>query len=164
MNLKKALILTAVALPLTLTFGTASADGFGGHKGKQGRCELDMGKKMLRQLDLTEAQKSELKTLRDTQRDAMRNVSDAERQTRIDQRKAQQQAVQKLILADTFDASQAQTLAQEMANQQAERRVKRMEMQHKMLSVLTPEQKTELAKLQQERLEKCGEKRGKGRR
>ncbi|WP_192859501.1 Spy/CpxP family protein refolding chaperone, partial [Vibrio parahaemolyticus] len=51
----------------------------------------------------------------------------------------------------------ATALAKEMVERQTEHRVKMLERKHQMLSVLTPEQKTEFVKLQNERMQECGD-------
>ena len=63
-----------------------------------------------------------------------------------------------MLLADTFDEAAANELAKQMVEKQTERRVKMLEKQHQMLSILTPEQKTKYVELQKERSEKRLEK------
>ncbi|MDW2111183.1 Spy/CpxP family protein refolding chaperone, partial [Vibrio sp. 2089] len=65
--------------------------------------------------------------------------------------------MQSLLLADTFDEAQATALAKEMVERQTEHRVKMLERKHQMLSVLTPEQKAKFVKLQNERMQECGD-------
>ena len=57
--------------------------------------------------------------------------------------------------ADSFDEAQATALAKEMVERQTEHRVQMLERKHQMLSVLTPEQKAEFVKLQNERMQEC---------
>ncbi len=69
----KKLILAAVVLPLTL--GTASAFAFGGkdhHKGPRDECGPGMDRGIMRQLDLTDAQKEQLNELREANRAEMK--------------------------------------------------------------------------------------------
>ena len=149
MKTAKKLVLAAVVLPLTL--GTASAFAFGGkdHKGHRG---------IMRQLDLTDAQKDQLKEMREANKAEMKAKFADGKEARMAERQAHHEKVQALLLADNFDAAAANDLAKEMVEKQTERRVKMMEKKHQMLSVLTPEQKTKFVELQKERQQKCGEK------
>ena len=45
-----------------------------------------------------------------------------------------------------------------MVERQTEHRVQMLERKHQMLSVLTPEQKAEFVKLQNERMQECGDR------
>ncbi|CAH0524425.1 CpxP family protein [Vibrio hippocampi] len=164
MKFAKKLVIAATVLPLAFGSVTAMAKGGpGGQKGGMGKGEqcMDVSKGMFRQLDLTDEQQEQLKELRNASREARR----AERSGDVEVKKAEMMArhsqMQSVLLADTFDAQAAQSLATEMVEKQAQRRVGKMEQQHKMLSVLTAEQKTKLQELQQQRLEKCMEKMGK---
>ncbi|OZT82433.1 stress adaptor protein CpxP, partial [Vibrio sp. 03_296] len=70
------MVLAAVVLPLTL--GTASAFAFGGgkghHKGPDGECGMGMERGMMRQLDLTDAQKEQLDAMRGSNRAQMKEM------------------------------------------------------------------------------------------
>lgn len=152
MTFKKTLAL-AIALPLAL--GSASALAYGGGKhhnghGGKGGCGMDHSN-MFRQLDLTDAQKSELKELRQANRETMHGKM-GERHSEM---QAQHQKMQQLVLSEDFDEGQVRALAEEMSEQQVERRVAMLKQRHEMMQVLTPEQKTKLQELQAERSEKC---------
>jgi protein CpxP len=160
MKMTKKLVLAAAALPLV--FGTASAYAYGGgdkgdHKGMHGKCG-GFDKKMMRQLDLTDAQKDQLKEMREADRAAMKEKRSANKAEKMAEMKAHREQVQALVLADTFDEAAANELASKMVEKQTERRVAMLKKQHEMMSVLTPEQKTKLTELQQERMAKCLEK------
>ena len=58
-------------------------------------------------------------------------------------------------MADKFDPAKATELAQEMSDKHVKRQVDMLSKQHKMLSILTPEQKTKFIELQKERMEDC---------
>lgn len=158
MKTAKKLVLAAVVLPLTL--GTASAFAFGGkdHKGHRGECGKGMDRGIMRQLDLTDAQKDQLKEMREANKAEMKAKFADGHEARMAERQAHHDKVQALLLADNFDEAAANDLAKEMVEKQTERRVKMMEKKHQMLSVLTPEQKTKFVELQKERQQKCGEK------
>lgn len=158
MKTAKKLVLAAVVLPLTL--GTASAFAFGGkdHKGHRGECGMGMDRGIMSQLDLTDAQKDQLKEMREANKAEMKAKFADGHEARMAERQAHHDKVQALLLADNFDEAAANDLAKEMVEKQTERRVKMMEKKHQMLSVLTPEQKTKFVELQKERQQKCGEK------
>lgn len=159
MNTAKKMVLAAVVLPLTL--GTASAWAFGGggkdnHKGPRDECRVGLDRGIMRQLDLTEEQQAQLKEMREAGRSEKKgNKASPNRQAEMQAHRAK---VQALVLADTFDQAAAQELAKEMVEQQTQHRVAKFEKEHKMLSVLTPEQKAKFVELQQERATECGEK------
>ncbi|MGF1722866.1 CpxP family protein [Vibrio kyushuensis] len=159
MNTTKKLVLAAAILPLT--FATASAYAFGGdshHKGgKIGKCSGGFDRSIVRQLDLTDEQKDQLKELRETSRTEMKAHHQDNFQAKHAEMQAYQQQVQTLVLADTFDEAAANELAQQMVEKQTERRVNKLEQQQKMLSVLTDEQKAQFVELQQERMNKCSD-------
>jgi len=161
MKTVKKLVLAAAILPLTLA--TASAFAFGGGKGhhKGGpddECGMGMDRGIFRELNLTDAQKEQLDSMRQAGRKEMKAQFKGKFADNQAERQAQHAKVQALVLADTFDANAANELAKEMAAKQAERRVQMLEKQHKMLSVLTPEQKAKFVDLQNERMQECGAK------
>ncbi|MGR2869049.1 CpxP family protein [Vibrio vulnificus] len=154
MKLAKKMVLAAVVLPLTL--GTASAFAFGGGKGHHKGPDGERG--MMRQLDLTDAQKEQLDAMRGSNRAQMKEMHQGNFAANQAERQAQHAKVQALLLADNFDQATANELAKQMAEKQAERRVKMLEKQHQMLSILTPEQKAKFVELQNERMQECGDK------
>ncbi|CAE6887747.1 COG3678 P pilus assembly Cpx signaling pathway [Vibrio sp. B1REV9] len=159
MKSAKKLVLAAVVLPLTL--GAASAFAFGGkdhHKGPNGECGMGMDRGIMRQLDLTDAQKDQLKDMREANKAEMKAKFADGKEARMAERQAHHDKVQALLLADNFDEAAASDLAKEMVEKQTDRRVKMLEKKHQMLSVLTPEQKAKFVELQKERQQKCGEK------
>jgi protein CpxP len=158
MKLAKKLVLAAVVVPLTL--GTASAFAFGGKdhkKGGHGECGgFDRG--IIRQLDLTDAQKEQLQEMREAGKKEMKANFKGNFETRHAEMQAHKAKVQELVLADNFDQAQANELAKAMVEKQTERKVKMLEKQHQMLSILTPEQKEKFVELSQQRADKCAEK------
>lgn len=155
-SLKKTLALV-IALPLAL--GSASALAYGGGKhhndhGGKNSCGMKGGHAMFRGLDLTDAQKQEMKELRKTNREAMHS----EMASRHGEMQTQHQKMQQLVLADNFDESAVRALAEQMTEQQVERRVTMLKQRHEMLQILTPAQKTKYQQLQAERSEQCQER------
>jgi protein CpxP len=156
MKMKK-IALAAVLIPLAL--GSASAMAFGGGKGGEQRGGMD--NRMLRQLDLTDEQKDQLKEIAQTQRAAKRSAMEENRDVRMAEMQAAKTAELDLVLAADFDEAQAQELASKMVEMQQSRYVEKLELQHEMMSVLTDEQKAELKTLQAERMAEMAEKDGK---
>ncbi|MDA0150356.1 CpxP family protein [Vibrio sp. LaRot3] len=160
MKLAKKLVLAAAVVPLAL--GSASALAFGGkgdHKGPHGKCGMGMDRGIMKQLDLTDAQKEQFKEMRTSNKEEMKAKFEANFEAHKAERQAYQEQVQQLVLADNFDQAAANELAKQMVEKQTERRVKMLEKQHQMLSVLTPEQKAKFVELSKERAEKCAEQR-----
>ncbi|KOO13269.1 repressor CpxP [Vibrio xuii] len=159
MKLAKKLVLAAVVVPLTL--GTASAFAFGGKdhkKGGHGECGGGFDRSIMRKLDLTDAQQDQLKEMREAGKKEMKANFKDNFETRHAEMQAHKAKVQELVLADNFDQAQANELAKAMVEKQSERKVKMLEKQHQMLSILTPEQKAKFVELSQERADKCAEK------
>ncbi|USD65462.1 CpxP family protein [Vibrio sp. SCSIO 43136] len=158
MKFAKKMVIAAAVLPIAL--GSASAYAFGGKdggrdgKGFHNKCGGGFDKKIFKKLDLTEEQKTQLKEMREAEREN-RKANKGDMSAKFAERQAQQEKVQALLLADTFDQAQAQALAADMVEKQTERRLQKLEKQHQMLSVLTAEQKAQLVELQKERAEKC---------
>ncbi|MCV2403203.1 CpxP family protein [Marinomonas sp. C2222] len=157
MKATKKFVIAAVTLPLVL--GTASAYAFGGkdHKGKDNNCRNELGRGMMKALEITEEQKAEIKELCQVAKEEKRG---AKEQQPFDMEKHKQRFEQlnALLLADTFDKSKANAIAQEMAEKHAAQQMSKLEMKFKVLNVLTPEQKAKYVELQEERMAKKAEK------
>ncbi|UXI01469.1 CpxP family protein [Photobacterium sp. TY1-4] len=152
MTMTKKMMAMAIALPLVL--GSASVLAYGGHHGKgegRGGCGMEDGRKLMQELDLSDAQQQQLKAMRQSKREAMKAGFAGKRE----QMQAHHQQMQALMLADTFDEAAARTLAQTMVEQQVERRVAMMKSRHEMFSMLTDEQKTRFQQLMSERQAQC---------
>ena len=139
-------LIIAMALPLAL--GSMSAFASQDHHGNMKKGHH--GGKIFSQLDLTATQKQEMKTLRQ----ANRSEYKAQRVENRQAMKADQQQLDKLVLASNFDESAVRAVAEKMSQQQVERRVAMLEQRHKMLNILTPEQKQKYVELKQQQSEK----------
>lgn len=158
MKTVKKLVLAAAIVPMA--FASASAFAFGGkgeHRG--GYCQGGMDCGIMKQLELTDAQKTQFKEMREANKKEMKANFEENFEARQAKRQAQHEKVQQMLLADSFDQAEANVLAKQMVEQQTERKVKMMEKRHQMLSILTPEQKTKFVELSKERMNKCAEKR-----
>lgn len=154
--MKKSLVVL-IAAPLAFGSMSALAASHGGHKhgGKHHQqCGMGMERGIWNQLDLTDAQKDQLKELRQQDRQAMKEGFKAHK----GEMKANHEKMQQLVMADNFDQAAVTSLAQDMANQRVEGQVKMAKSRHDMFSVLTPEQKAEFTKLSGEKHQQCMEK------
>lgn len=157
--LMKKTVLMLVAAPLTLGSVAAfadSKDSMSNHHGMMGggQCGMKGEMKIWHQLNLTDAQKTKLKDLRQTDRQAMK----ADFKAGKDAFKMNHEKMQKLVMAEKFDENAVRSLAQDMANNRVEQQVKMTKSRHDMFSVLTPEQKQEFSKLQATQHQQCMEK------
>ena len=102
------------------------------HHGKRQRGFM----RMLRGLDLAEAQRDQIFEIWHAQMPAMRTQSKALRAARKDLRE--------LAMAPTYDAAKTQALADTFAKATAQMAMTRIDMTRKVLGVLTPEQRNQL--------------------
>lgn len=96
------------------------------HKGKPGM-HHDM---MFKDLNLTDAQKTQIRDIMKSQRDQMKRPSVEERR-----------AMHDIIASDSFDKAKAQAQVDKMAEQNKARMLAHLETQNKIYNILTPEQK-----------------------
>ncbi|QZN96332.1 ATP-independent periplasmic protein-refolding chaperone Spy [Symbiopectobacterium purcellii] len=134
--------LTAILVASTLAFGAAGIahanDAQKGHghearmmKGERGGPRAGMHEEwMLKDLNLTEAQKKQVGDIIRDARDNMRKVMQDEHR-----------AMRDVIASDTFDMAKAQAQVNKQDAIHKARMVSRLETQNKIYNVLTPEQK-----------------------
>lgn len=146
MKALKKYIIAAAALPVIL--GSASAfAGNGQHNGQGPRdgkpmmehCQPQDGERfIMRQLNLSPEQRDQIRSIHQQERDQMR---------------AEMQALRaeedKLVLSKDFDQKQAMALAKKMTDERIQHRAQMLETKHKVLNVLTPEQKVKWTELHQ---------------
>ncbi|EOG8102133.1 ATP-independent periplasmic protein-refolding chaperone Spy [Enterobacter ludwigii] len=97
------------------------------HKGKPGMHHEMM---MFKDLNLTDAQKQQIRDIMKSQRDQMKRPS-------LDERRA----MHDIIASDSFDKAKAEAQIDKMAEQHKARMLAHMETQNKIYNILTPEQK-----------------------
>ena len=151
-------ILSATVLPILLSSAAVMAKG-GDKEGRHDQCERGSEKGLIKQLDLTAEQQAQMDEIRKAGREDMQ----ADRDVRKAEKQAMRAQEKQLVMAEDFDEAAAQELAKKMVDDQAEKRVEKLEKRFEMMSVLTPEQKTKLVELQQAQMEKCdmdGDKQG----
>ncbi|WP_245959197.1 Spy/CpxP family protein refolding chaperone [Marinomonas pollencensis] len=145
----KKLILATVMFPIALGTASAFAAGKDDHKrSAMERCQPGpvLNPKIMKRLELTDAQKEQFKALRNANRTEMKAKMDA-RDKRMND----------LLMADTFDKDKAEAMVKEAQNNRVQRQVDRLENQFKMLSILTPAQKEKLMEFEKKHQQKCGE-------
>lgn len=96
------------------------------HKGKPGMHEM----MMFKDLNLTDAQKQQIRDIMKSQRDQMKRPPLEERR-----------AMHDIIASDSFDKAKAEAQIDKMAEQHKARMLAHMETQNKIYNILTPEQK-----------------------
>lgn len=139
-NRLQAGLLAILAGTVLMTAGVNAADEqgcqHGYHQMKGGKHGHDGGiHKMLRGLDLTDAQKSEVETLMKAHKSSMKDQRPAD-----EARKAHRQQMLELITAADFDEKKVK---QALASKQAARQqhaVNKMKLQNQVYQLLTPEQ------------------------
>ncbi len=164
MKATKKLVLMALIAPIAL--GSASVLAFGGGKGGHGpeprgfeqQCRGGGERGVMKQLNLSDEQKAQLKQMREQSRQAMKEEMQGQFAERQAEMKAFHAKEQQLVLADNFDAQAANALALEMAEKQAQMRVKMMNHRHDMLSVLSDEQKQQYVTLVEVQQQECAQK------
>ena len=154
MKLMPKILLAAVVFPLVIS---TNALAYGGkdHHGKGGECRPGLDREIMKELKLTDQQKSELKSLRQADKEEMKARFKDNKEQGENARLAHIEKLNSLLMADKFDPAKATQLANEMSEKQVERQVDRLSKQHKMLSILTTEQKAQFIELQKERQQDC---------
>ena len=97
------------------------------HKGKPGMHHEMM---MFKDLNLTDAQKQQVRDIMKSQRDQMKRPS-------LDERRA----MHDIIASDSFDKAKAEAQIDKMAEQHKASMLAHMETQNKIYNILTPDQK-----------------------
>ncbi|MBY6187992.1 Spy/CpxP family protein refolding chaperone [Marinobacter hydrocarbonoclasticus] len=116
------------------------------HHGKRGHHGGEV-RKMLRGLDLTAEQKTEIKALV-----AAAHTDKPERDlTQVEERMAARQA---LMANPNFDEAAARAMIEARQSDKADRELARMKLQHDIMQLLTDEQKAKLAERHSKRLER----------
>jgi protein CpxP len=145
-------LIAAVAV-FTLGASIAVAAPHGRFDGKRGRGG-EFGPRFAQKLNLTDAQKEQIKAIRKESRDANASFFQTTRQTRQELRAARA----------ANDTAKAEALAATLESQRAQLKAAHDATRQRILSVLTPEQRAELDRLEGEQKAKREARRGKGKR
>jgi Spy/CpxP family protein refolding chaperone len=128
--------------------GPFCGDRPGAHAVRTGYYEgrHDPLKRLMRQVDLTDAQQTEIKAIIETSRKDTENA----RQQLRDSLKT----MRKLVAGNDYNLDRVRELADQEARLRADLTVARVDTTHRIQQVLTPEQQAQVAKLREQRMEK----------
>ena len=144
-NTIQAMMLVAAGVCLLLTTAFAQGRGPGGRgPGGPGGPPPDGGRMALHFLDLTDAQKAQIKTIQDTE--------DAKEQAFHDKLRDAHDALETATAKGQFNETQVRTLAAAIAQNEIELTVIRTRKNAAIYQVLTPEQRAKLDQFHAERL------------
>ncbi len=146
-----AILAMAVAAPFALAQDSGSQDSptvgrhggkraFGRHFGRGGHG--DMGGFMLRGVDLTDAQKTQIQQIRASHKEAVAPL--------MQQIRAKEQAIHQSFGDDTFNSSLVNQQLIEIANLKTQLMSEQFKIHQETLAVLTPEQKTKLTEMREQ--------------
>jgi protein CpxP len=143
------ILAAAVAIPVALAQSTD--DGSKGHRGHKGQFGRRGGEgRIFSQLDLTDAQKAQMKQIRQNSREEMRPL--------MEQIRAKRQEIRQAQAGGTVDEALVSQKLTEIAPLEAKLMSARGRIHQQMLSVLTPEQRTKLEQLREQFKSKRGER------
>ena len=134
--MKKTIKASLVALPLIFAATGAMANAESPTKG------FNMPAFWLKGVELTDAQKTQLKTLREQNGAALKAAREANKAENQANRLQQGQ----LVFAENFDEAAARALATSTVEKRVAQRVAMMKSQHEVVKILTPEQKAQVQK------------------
>ncbi|HEV7238390.1 MAG TPA: Spy/CpxP family protein refolding chaperone [Thermoanaerobaculia bacterium] len=144
-------ITMAAVVTLTASLAFAAPHG-GGHGGKRGRHGHEFGERMAAKLNLTDAQKQQIRDMQQSFRDKNKAVFENAAALRDDFREAKKAG----------DTAKLESLKPAMEAQREQMKQLRDAQRQQILTVLTPEQRTQWEALKAEREQRRGE-RGRGR-
>jgi protein CpxP len=134
---KKFFIVTALVLALAAGLTAAVAQGAGPHHHHSGW----MLRRMTRELNLTDAQKTQIKGILQAQKAKTQPLREQLRQSRLSQNNS---------TAGTFDEAQARAFANQQAQIMSNLIVERERTKSQIFAVLTPDQRQKAQQLMQE--------------
>ncbi|UJF17805.1 Spy/CpxP family protein refolding chaperone [Vibrio sp. SS-MA-C1-2] len=149
------ILLSTLVLPLALSSTSALADHHSGDQKSYQGCHHDGGqhhkfnKKTFKQLNLTDAQKVQMKELRKSFKEELKVAKKDNKAVR----KADRQQLRTLIEAKTFDQAAVTELMNKISHQQIDKKVAFAKLRHQMYNVLTPEQQASLKEMQAKKME-----------
>jgi len=140
--------LTAAGFATISQAGPFCGDRHGAHAERMGYGEAhhDPLKRLMRHIDLTDAQQAEIKAIIE----ASREDTQTARQQLRDSRKA----MRNLVAGNDYNLDRVRELADQQAKLHADLTVARIDTMHRVQGVLTPDQQAEMAKLRVQRMEK----------
>ena len=153
-----AVVLTVASLAVAQTVKTGRGDGQGRRgawhgEGMKGRGGFG-GDRLFARLNLTDDQKAKIKTIRQSFMESNKPL--------FEQLRAKRQELRQASEGGTFNEALATQKLTEAAGLEAKLMGARFQLRQQMLSVLTPEQKTQLDQLKAQFKTNHGERRGQG--
>jgi periplasmic protein CpxP/Spy len=138
---KKFFLVTAGVLALAAGLSAAVTEAVAQNHGKHGR-EGKMLQRMTEQLNLTEDQQAQIKTILQTEKSKIQPLRQQLRQNRM---------AQTGVATGTFDEAQVRSFASKQAQIMTDLTVERERTKSQIYSVLTPDQRQKAQALMQER-------------
>jgi protein CpxP len=130
----------AVAVPVVFAQSTGGDDGHRGHKGHFGRRGGEG--RIFSQLDLTDAQKEQIKAIHEKNRESLRPL--------MEQIRAKRQEIRQASEGGTVNEALVSQKLSEIAPLEAKMMAERARIHQETLSVLTPEQRTKLEQMREQ--------------
>ena len=149
-------VAATLTLSTTLAFAAVAGEAHGksgGNRGHGGRGG-EFGAKLAEKLNLTDAQRQQIRDLQSRFREENKAFFDSARETRQQAKAAR----------DAGDTARLEALKGTMASQREQMKTLRTEQRQRILALLTPDQRAQFEKMKSERKGKHGERHGKGRR
>ena len=149
-----AVVALSTSLAVAAPHGPKGEGRHGGKRGEMMMGEGRMGERMAQKLNLTDAQKEQIKTIRESFRDQNKTFFDQAKATREQMREARRAG----------DTAKAEQLKASMEQQRTQMNHLRQQLHAEIAKILTPEQREEFAKMQEQREARKGKigKRGHG--
>ncbi|HEX2120891.1 MAG TPA: Spy/CpxP family protein refolding chaperone [Thermoanaerobaculia bacterium] len=145
--MKKIKFITTTAAVLALSASLAIAAPHGkGHGGKRGHGRAEFGEKFAAKLNLTEAQKAQVRQFNESFRERNKAFFQSSRQTMRDYREAKQAG----------DTARAESLKATLQSQREQMKQLRAEQRAQIRAILTPEQRAQFDALEAERESRHG--------
>jgi periplasmic protein CpxP/Spy len=148
-------IVGALAVPIVMAQSrqaTGEARGRGHHQGRFDQGMMEGMGRVFGQLDLTDAQKSQVKQIREAHREGLGSL--------MKQIRAKRQEIRQARTGDAFDEALVTQKLAEIAPLEAKLMGEQFRIHQETLSVLTPEQKTKLEQLRDQMKSRWSERRG----
>lgn len=146
-----AVMALAVAVPIAIAQSDSGAQkGHGGHWGERGR-RGDGGMMGFRNVDLSDAQKAQMKQIRESHSQSLRPT--------MEQIRAKRQEIRQASEGGTFNEALVTQKLVEIAPLEAKLQGEHFRVRQEMMSVLTPEQKAKLEQSREEFKSKWAERR-----
>ena len=162
MKIYKRLTVAILSLPLLMgtmpAFAEAETHAERGNHAERGKHNACNGKvrpkQLLRDITLTDAQEEKFKAINKKNREKYM-AKKANKANKMKENFNLHNQMQDHLLATTFDEKKVRELAEKMTSEQVNRRVERIQAQHELLQILTPEQKVKVKANMEKMAQNC---------